>query len=165
MFISLFLDHDYFKKPAIAAVFRQNIFNDIHFTHTLHRCGDLAATGLFFRGGKIESRLLKIMRPHCLEWQDVTWQKSQTTCCNILPRQNSPAPTLIIASKIQLWRASSRQTTSSLKTLIQRDNVNTPVEMNYRQNLTLEQEPAISFSTIIRCILNRGRQLLVPHHW
>ena len=38
-----------------------------------------AATGLFCRGGKIESRLLKFSQSHathCLEWQNVTWQNS-----------------------------------------------------------------------------------------
>jgi hypothetical protein len=37
-----------------------------------------AATELFCRGGKFESRLLKICQSHatCLEWQNVTWQNS-----------------------------------------------------------------------------------------
>ena len=50
-----------------------------------------AATGLFCRGGKIESRLLcKILLKSCDP-------KIHTTRCNILPRQNSPAPAVEVS--------------------------------------------------------------------
>ena len=69
-----------------------------------------AAIGLFCRWGKIDSRLLNFCQSHAtnpIVWNGKMWlRKIQTTCCNILPRKNSPAPAvdLIEPSQINLWQ-------------------------------------------------------------